>query len=120
MSRLTLELHEGRTRYHPGEAITGIVGWEFDRPPELIEVRLYWRTSGKGTTDRGLAATHALRAEAAVNAEVFELRAPDGPLSYDGTLIAIGWRVQAIAHVPGWDKTQELTVTLGAGKGRDE
>src|SRR5260221_12735098 len=51
MSRLQLELADDKTKYRPGEAVEGVAFWELDGPPKSIEIRLFWRTQGKGTVD---------------------------------------------------------------------
>ena len=48
-----IEIHLDRegVKCVPGEAITGTVAWQLDAPATGVEIRLFWYTRGKGTTD---------------------------------------------------------------------
>ncbi|MEL7087789.1 MAG: hypothetical protein AAGL98_05005 [Planctomycetota bacterium] len=104
MPTLTVELSGNQTAFRPGDPVDGLAGWEFggDAPP-WVEVRLYWATSGKGTPDVVVAQAQKFEAPAAVDAQVFRFVAPDGPFSYEGRLIEIGWGIEVVAH-----KTKEV------------
>ena len=61
-------------------------------------MRLYWKTSGKGSEDMHVAATARFDDPPAVDARVFQLPVPRGPYSYRGTLLEIGWGIELVAH----------------------
>ena len=43
-----------RAAWRPGETLRGNALWDLPTPPERVEARLYWRTSGKGTRKHAL------------------------------------------------------------------
>jgi hypothetical protein len=47
MSRLRIELAEGRVAFAPGEVLRLRVSWRLEVPPESLEARLFWYTEGK-------------------------------------------------------------------------
>lgn len=103
---MTLELSAGeKPVFAPDQPIDGLAGWEFEDAPKWVEVRLFWRTAGKGTSDVMIAATQRYDDPLAVDAQVFSLTAPAGPMSYVGSLIEIVWGVEVVAH-----KTKENAV----------
>lgn len=111
MPTLTLETNANQTLFRPGDPIDGLAGWEFaDDPPKWVEVRLYWRTAGKGTEDAVIADAIRFDEPAAVDAQVFHFVAPEGPLSYEGRLIEIRWGIEVVARKT--KETAQLDLTL--------
>ena len=97
---IRLGLRENKTTFRPRETIAGAVLWEFEKAPDIAEVRLLWFTRGKGTEDGGIAATVTLDAPPAADTREFSFDAPNGPYSFSGTLIAVLWAVEFVAK-PG-------------------
>ncbi|MFI4860875.1 MAG: hypothetical protein ACIAXF_09370 [Phycisphaerales bacterium JB063] len=97
---LTLTLDRTDGGYRPGEVITGLMRWSLDEPPELIDVRLFWWTSGKGTSDSGLMGELKFEGLAASGEQAIVFDVPSGPYSFSGKLVTIQWAVEAIAR-PG-------------------
>lgn len=97
---MTIQLDRDDRAYVPGEPITGTVKWDLDPGSERIIVRLLWQTSGKGTQDTGLA--HELQWDMVPlsGEREFEFPGVEGPYSFSGKLITVGWLVEAIAE-PG-------------------
>lgn len=110
MSALKLETHENRTQFSPGDMIEGLAGWELDAPPESVTLYLFWHTTGKGDRDVGVADQVVYDNPAAVDAQIFSLRAPDGPYSYAGRLISITWSLELVVE-PG-HHVQRLDLTI--------
>ena len=81
-------------------------------------MRLYWKTSGKGTEDVVVADSTRFDAPAAVDAQVFQVTVPRGPYSYRGTLLEIGWGVELVAHKVKDAARVELVVSPGGETGR--
>jgi hypothetical protein len=97
MSQLKIGLREERTRHEPGDEIVGAAGWEFARPPEAMELRLFWFTRGKGDEDAGVVATQRMENPAAAEARPFQFRLPEAPYSFCGALMTLKWAVELVA-----------------------
>ena len=76
MSNLHLELADGKTKYRPGETIEGVAFWELPELPKVLELRLFWRTQGKGTVDHQIATTVAFDGAKATDRRPFRSGAP--------------------------------------------
>jgi hypothetical protein len=90
-----------REEYEPGETLIGVVCLNPDLGTvDGVEVRVGWRTEGKGNTDRGEVYREALAVppdvQPAHGANLgFAVRLPAAPLSYDGVIVKIRWWVEA-------------------------
>lgn len=104
--------------YAPGTNITGHVNitspdgpWECDS----MEVVLFWRTSGIGTRDEGIAYTEALcEKDAKIPSHFsreFQLTVPLHPYTYNGKLIKIGWYLGLYVK-KGWLSKQEVEIPV--------
>lgn len=120
-----LETLDHQTRFHPGDVISGIAGWELEPIPDSVEVCLFWHTSGKGDRDVGIADRVHLSATGATDAQPFRLQAPAEPYSFSGRLITLTWSIELIVepghHVQRLDITLSPTgeeVTLGSADDR--
>jgi hypothetical protein len=112
---LKIETQDEVTRYRPGETVNGLAAWDFaDDPPKWVEVRLFWRTLGKGDEDAFIVATERFDGPAAVDAQLFALAVPEGPFSYVGQLIEVRWGLEAVAHRVRESVQLELTVSADA------
>jgi hypothetical protein len=96
MPKLTLETDEQRTAFAPGHLIRGVAGWELDAPPAWVELRLFWRTTGRGDSNLAVAATQRWEQPPAVDAQLFAITAPLGPLSFSGKLICLQWGLELV------------------------
>ncbi|MHC4886360.1 MAG: hypothetical protein ACYTGH_14880 [Planctomycetota bacterium] len=94
MSEATIHLSEDRTNWYPGEILSGTVTWTMEKAPKQAKLRLYWRTSGKGTKDREVVRSLTLDAPAAQESRNFEIQLPLGPYSFDGRLISLDWGIE--------------------------
>ena len=94
MDRLNLELLDGRTQFRPGEIIEGTASWQLSVPPRRLNVHLYWHTEGRGTEDASIVETITYENTQGFESRPFRFKAPNGPYSYDGRLIAIEWALE--------------------------
>ncbi len=92
-----LGLRGGRRSFRPGESVEGVAAWSLDAAPRSAEVRLFWFTEGKGTTDVGVIHTETFSAMHAQDARPFRFDLPEGPLSIDGRLVSVKWAIEFIA-----------------------
>ncbi len=97
MNQLRIGTREERKHYRPGEELVGAAGWELDKAPAAVEVRLIWFTRGKGTEDVGVVDTVRFDETKAAEARPFRFRLPDAPHSFSGKLISLIWAVEAVA-----------------------
>src|SRR5690242_16714270 len=82
----------------PGSVISGTASWQLDRPATSIEVRLFWYTSGKGTTDVEIVDRHTRHDPPMIGSQEFEFELPGGPYSFAGKLVALTWGIELVAE----------------------
>lgn len=110
MSTIHIELADGKTRYRPGEAVEGVVFWELAAPATSLELRLFWRTQGKGTVDVEIVQAQALTG--GVNdRRPFRFVLPSGPYSVSGVLVSIVWGVELVVEPSGESSSVEITMS---------
>lgn len=96
-SGFRLGLRGGRRSFRPGESIDGVAAWSLESAPRSAEVRLFWFTEGKGTTDVGVIRTETFSAMQPQDARPFRFDLPQGPLSFDGRLVSVKWAIEFVA-----------------------
>jgi hypothetical protein len=91
-----------RTTFTPSETLTGTVSWQNEsRRGRSIVIRLFWFTQGKGSEDLECVDERVIDSPPSEGQEAFAFTLPDYPWSYDGTLIAITWAVEAAIEPRG-------------------
>lgn len=100
-----------------GETVGGRVVWDpSEKAPDGVKVELAFATEGRGSVDRGVVAG----AEREFHGDPtmvppwfeFELTVPDdAPVSYDGNLIRVVWRVEARLDV-AWARDPKTHVEV--------
>lgn len=111
MSNLHLELADGKTRYRPGETIEGVAFWEFPELPKVLELRLFWRTQGKGMVDHQLVTTVAFDGAQPKDRRPFRFPLPPAPYSVSGVLVSIVWGLELVAEPNGESASVEITLS---------
>lgn len=111
MSRLHLELADSKSKYRPGEALEGVAFWELDAAPRSIEVRLFWRTQGKGTVDVEVVQALPFSGVGARDRRPFRFELPAGPYSVSGSLVSVVWGVEVVAEPGGDASSTEITLS---------
>lgn len=107
-----LPVYEPGTPLHGRVTITSPTGpWK----AEAVELVLFWRTSGIGNRDSGVATKLPLCEKGTELpghfSREFEVMLPPHPYSYNGSLIKIAWFVGL--HVKkGWLSKQELEMPI--------
>ncbi|MEM8737840.1 MAG: hypothetical protein AAGG38_05090 [Planctomycetota bacterium] len=109
---LTVELGADPPSYRPGDRIDGVAGWQLDKAARWVEVRLFWRTAGKGDEDAVIVDSVRYDEPGEVDARAFSFVAPTGPFSYEGRLIEIAWGVEVVARRA--KQTARITLTLSS------
>jgi len=111
MSRLHLELADSKLKYRPGEALEGVAFWELDAAPRSVEVRLFWRTQGKGTVDVEVVQALPFTGVGARDRRPFRFLLPRGPYSVSGSLVSVVWGVEVVAEPGGDASSTEITLS---------
>jgi len=109
MSTISVTLKSG-PGFRPGETVEGTASWQLDAAPEAVEVRLFWRTEGRGTPDVGLVGSVRFDSPGAEGDRSFAFPLPEGPYSFSGKLISLLWGIEAVA-VPS-DDTGRAEIVL--------
>ena len=97
MSEIAASLTDDRTTYRAGERVEGRALWVFPTAPEAVEVRLFWRTSGKGDDELGVVAVHRVDLPDAAGDESFALELPTRPWTWQGKLVSLDWTIEVVA-----------------------
>ncbi len=87
----------GAGGFRPGETLEGTASWELAAAGATVEVRLFWTTEGKGTTDVEVVDTVRFEGVSAVDRRDFRFVLPKSPYSFSGKLISLLWGVEAVA-----------------------
>jgi hypothetical protein len=111
MKPLNLQLADSRTKYRPGEQLEGVAFWELAEIPRSIEVRLYWRTQGKGSVDLEVVRSVKFEGLTASDRRPFSIALPPGPDSVSGKLVSIVWGVELVAEPKGESDNVEITMS---------
>lgn len=100
-----------RRQWKPGEALEVEVAWSADQPVEEVEVRLLWRTEGRGDEEDGVVARESWPAAGTSGDRELQFRLPAGPWSYEGELLTIQWLVDAVLWPSGEQSQLEITLS---------
>ena len=111
MAELSIDTVGGRRQYRPGEEVVGAAAWRLDKPPRTVEVRLFWRTEGKGTRDVGVVASERFENPQATEVREFRFKLPPGPYSFSGRLVSLIWALEAVAAPGGEAARIDITVS---------
>jgi len=111
---IELKLEKSSPHYDIDEPIVGEVIWdELTTHCDLMELRLLWYTSGKGTRDLEVIARIALTKPGTSGKQRFQFDPPGGPYSFSGTLISIVWAIEAVTIPVSDSQMTEFTLAPG-------
>ena len=113
MDVIEIETDGGREAFAPGEAIAGTVSWRLDAAPDAVEVRLFWYTRGKGTTDVHVVKAQHFGYPGAAGRKPFKFVLPAEPYSFSGKLISLIWALEAVVQPGERSVRRELVVAPG-------
>lgn len=97
MNEIAASLTGDRTTYRAGERVEGRALWVLREAPEAVEVRLFWRTSGKGDDELGVVDVHRIDVPAAAGEDTFALQLPTRPWTWHGKLVSLDWSLEVVA-----------------------
>jgi hypothetical protein len=99
LSWLRLKTEDAKIAFRPGETLSGTADWKLDapaKPGDIVELRLLWFTTGRGTPDASQIETFRFAAPAVEDRRDFRFRLPEGPYSFVGKLITLEWALEAV------------------------
>ena len=110
MIEMRIDVDDDRRWFLPGETISGRAVWRFDAPPDAVEIRLFWHTSGKGTEDVEI--VHRVRFDdgSPHGEREFSFTIPAGPYSFSGSLITLSWGLELVRLPDGDAKLVDVVV----------
>ena len=108
---LRIELDEPPSTCRPGSTLTGRCVWEMNQAPERLEASLEWMTEGKGDEDGDTAIVQQWKPTSDSGSHRFRWQLPRGPLSLDGTLIRIRWKLLLRAESPDEEVSLPLVIS---------
>jgi hypothetical protein len=95
MSELQIALDQ-TGGFAPGDVLSGRVSWTADREPTDVELRLFWYTQGKGTSDLGIVEAVRFDRPQRHDQRTFRFTLPREPHSFSGKLISLVWAIELI------------------------
>jgi len=106
MNTFDIVIEEDRRAFVPGEILRGRAIWMLEKPAEYLELSLFWQTSGYGTQDMAVAESMRFERPGLEEEREFALTLPEGPYSFRGKLITIGWYLE-LTDTEGNDAVQK-------------
>jgi hypothetical protein len=84
------------TSFSPGGEIRGHASWSRAAAPGRVDLRLFWRTAGRGNRDSETVWEQAFEQPAAADRHEFATVAPAAPGSFSGKLISLTWALELV------------------------
>lgn len=106
---LKIELTE--KNFCAGSLVQGKVFWQIENEPEQAEIRLFWYTQGKGTTDLEVVQTQKFENPQQADERDFSLQLPAAPYSFSGKLISLVWALELVIEPGDWVERAEITMS---------
>jgi hypothetical protein len=115
MNRLSIDIG-GRTRFEPGEEIAVSAKWSLDRPPEVVELRVVWNTTGPEQRDLQVVETVRIDSPLAEDTRQLAVRLPREPYSFQGKKISLVWALELVALPLKASTRREIEIGPGGKK----
>ena len=110
---LHLTLSDPHAAFAPGATLSGQLGWTLPPAATALELRLFWRTHGKGTPNVEVVDRLRIDAPPAYGQRAFSFVLPLQPHSFTGTLVSLAWGLELVAIGADAVKRGELVVAPG-------
>ena len=98
--KLALTIERQPASFRPGERLDGVASWQHMDSIRSAVVRLFWSTSGKGSTDTEIVLAEDLTNPLTDDTRTFSFVLPTGPPGFSGSLITLSWGVELVIE-PG-------------------
>jgi hypothetical protein len=102
-----------------GGLLTGNVRWKGDRRPNRFIVAAQWETEGVGNAEWGVGRAAIVEPHGDALEVTFPVRLMiphEGPISFEGTLMAIAWKLAVRVDQPGLDEFAECPFRVAPRK----
>lgn len=103
-----IDVHLSSTAIAAGETLSGTLTWNAPnaKVPKKATISIGWVTEGRGTRDRRTVQEVALDPNQLASSQgvpiPFSLQIPpEGPITYNGSLIRIIWEMKVLIDLPG-------------------
>jgi hypothetical protein len=93
---LQISIDRSPAAFQPGETLHGRASWRAQDTIQSASVRLFWTTSGKGTSDTRIVDKQALDNPQPDDSRTFSFQLPGGPPGFSGALISLVWGVELV------------------------
>jgi hypothetical protein len=116
MYQLKIEAAGGRTSFAPGETLEATAQWQLENPATAVELRLVWSTRGDDDentsflSDMSIVDRVRFVSPARTGAERWTVRLPNGPYSFNGSLISLVWALEMVVEPAPDAHRLEITV----------
>lgn len=111
MSDLSINIKDDRISFLPQEKVEGHINWQVDQAPQSVILRLFWHTTGRGTTDVQIVDEMVLQDEECGGSAAFTLQLPESPYSFSGQLISLIWSLELIVEPGNHVEIQNLVMS---------
>lgn len=111
MASLSIELESKEKPLKPGETVRGTVSWQGISPQEELEIVLLYRTDGVGTLDIEEIDSLTVPSPASSGRQSFAFKLPEGPYSFEGSLISLIWAIEAASGNDEVDESVEFVLS---------
>lgn len=96
----TITLEDPSAAFRPFDEIRGSIAWTLEKAPKSLELRLFWFTRGRGSSEAGVVEVKSLPATHE-GGERFSFKLPGSPYSLSGKLIQLTWALELVADPLG-------------------
>lgn len=96
MSKFSAQLLPGKTAFELREPIRSRVTWSGAATPKSVEIRLFWRTEGKGDRATDIAEQLTFEHPQPKDERTISFLAPIFPPSFSGRLISLVWALELV------------------------
>ncbi|MEX2170115.1 MAG: hypothetical protein WD851_12460 [Pirellulales bacterium] len=119
---IDLRLDRSKREFEPGELLTGsfrVLRWQ-NLGLSAVELSVLWHTAGKGDEDIGVLHFFRVPLEPVpetdiANPQLFKVKLPASPLSYDGFIVKVRWLVRLrLFYLGGREQACEVAFRLGS------
>jgi hypothetical protein len=114
MNHVELKIEDGRTQFEPGAQVVVVASWDLEEPPDSLEVRLLWKTEGKGTSDEDVVEQLPLDHPGQHDSVRLGIQVPYSPYSFSGKLVSLSWWLELTAEPSRISDRVQIVIAPGS------
>lgn len=111
MNVLDIQTEGSYLNYYAGGRVKGHASWRLDSMPTEAEIRLFWYTQGKGTSDTETVQIEQFASPGRQEERFFDLQIPLAPFSYSGRIVSVLWALELVIQPGNVVHRQAITVS---------